>query len=279
MVEWYEAYADYATQVDRLEAVVARRRRRDRLRRASSTSRRRGARVELREAIRERPASICARTASADALAAAIRERGLEMRPRAHLARARRRAAVQVRRADAGRSPTFLLDYPVELSPLAKEQRSSRGSSSAGRRSRAGWRSPTRSASSNDPDEQRARFGPSSAPQPRPATRRPSPTTRRSSQALEQGMPPTGGVGLGIDRLVMLLTGRDSIREVVLFPAMRDVIAFAARRATRCLADQRSSRRYVHAVPEGQLVDCSQAYRTSTRSFEASPSQEGSGDV
>jgi lysyl-tRNA synthetase class 2 len=73
----------------------------------------------------------------------------------------------------------------------------------------------------NDPDEQRARF----EAQQRFAAEgheEAMPLDEAYLQALEQGLPPTGGIGIGIDRLVMLLTGKRTIREVVLFPAMRD---------------------------------------------------------
>ena len=76
----------------------------------------------------------------------------------------------------------------------------------------------------NDPDDQRARFE-EQAPTPRPATTRPMPYDEDYVRALEHGMPPTGGIGIGVDRLVMLLTGKDTIREVILFPAMRDEAA------------------------------------------------------
>jgi lysyl-tRNA synthetase class 2 len=72
----------------------------------------------------------------------------------------------------------------------------------------------------NDPDEQRRRFE-----QQREERRRgdeeAQPYDELYVAALEQGMPPTAGVGLGIDRLVMILTGARSLREVLLFPAMR----------------------------------------------------------
>ena len=73
----------------------------------------------------------------------------------------------------------------------------------------------------NDPDEQRARF----EAQMRYAAEgddETQPMDVAYIEALEQGMPPTGGLGLGIDRLTMVMTGKSTIREVVLFPALRD---------------------------------------------------------
>jgi len=73
----------------------------------------------------------------------------------------------------------------------------------------------------NDPDEQRRRFQEQRA-LAETGDLEAQPFDEAFLEALEHGMPPTGGIGVGIDRLVMVLTGRRSIREVVLFPAMRD---------------------------------------------------------
>jgi lysyl-tRNA synthetase class 2 len=73
----------------------------------------------------------------------------------------------------------------------------------------------------NDPDEQRRRFE-QQAEELERGDDETQPYDEAFIEALEAGMPPTGGVGLGIDRLVMILSGASSLREVLLFPAMRD---------------------------------------------------------
>jgi len=117
--------------------------------------------------------------------------------------------------------PTFILDYPVELSPFAKRHRSDEGFVERWEAFVGGVEIANAFTELNDPDEQRRRFE-QQAEELRRGDEDAQPFDEAFVEALERGMPPTGGVGLGIDRLVMILAGARNLREVVLFPAMRN---------------------------------------------------------
>ena len=223
MLEWYEAYADYDDAAARLENLVA-----DVAQVVLGTTsiERDGTeislaapwrRITLRDAIREETGIDVLEHRTPEELAATM---GVEPRPEHGwpklvddlLSKEVEPKLIQ---------PTFITDYPVEMSPFAKAHRTEAGLVERWEAYAGGFEIANAFSELNDPDEQRRRFE-LQVEELRRGDAEAQPMDENYIEALESGMPPTGGVGVGIDRLVMLLTGAKSLREVVLFPAMRN---------------------------------------------------------
>jgi lysyl-tRNA synthetase, class II len=222
MLEWYEAYADYDDAASRLEHLVA-----HVAEAVNGTTKveRDGVEIELappwrrvtlRDAIREQSGIDVLEHPTREALAAAMESEASPDDGWGKLVDGLLSKEVEPTLIQ----PTLIMDYPVEMSPFAKRHRTEDGLVERWEAYVGGFEIANAFTELNDPDEQRRRFE-QQAEELRRGDDEAQPYDEAFVEALEYGMPPTGGVGLGIDRLVMLLTGASTLREVVLFPAMR----------------------------------------------------------
>jgi lysyl-tRNA synthetase, class II len=216
MLEWYEAYADYTDTMARIEELV------ESVARETTGGTQaafRGHEIDLKAPWRRLK------------LVDALEELGLWTRDNAEL-----RSRLEERGVDTNQDqswaqlvdhalthlvepeliqPTILHDYPVELSPFARATDEDPTIVERFEYFVGGMELGNAFSELNDPDEQAARFAQQAAEVGG------EPGDLDYVEALAYGMPPTGGLGLGIDRLAMVLTGREAIRDAILFPALR----------------------------------------------------------
>ena len=217
MVEWYEAYTDYRDQMERVEELV------ETVARDTTAGTRvtyRGHEVDLKapwrrlklvDALEEKGLW----TRDPDELRFRLTERGVDTSQDKSWAQLVDHALSHFVEP-ALIEPTILHDYPVELSPFARATDDEPTTVERFEYFVGGTELGNAFTELNDPDEQASRF------EQQAEEAGGEPDDPDYVEALAYGMPPTGGVGLGIDRLAMVLAGRDNIRDVVLFPALRE---------------------------------------------------------
>jgi lysyl-tRNA synthetase, class II len=220
MLEWYEAYADYKDTMARLEELVATVAQ-ETIGTTKVTFRghevdlSKWQRVKLVDALEEQGLW----TRDGDDLRRRLQERGVDTsqdRTWAQLVDHALSSFVEPSLI----APTILHDYPIELSPFARTTDDDPAVVERFEFSVGGMELGNAYSEINEPEEQAARFAMQENERAAGAQ-----TTEADDpdyvDALTYGMPPTGGLGLGIDRLAMVLTGQDTIRDVMLFPALR----------------------------------------------------------
>ncbi len=226
MLESYEAYADYTVLMEMVEEMISTLAGEV----LGSTLVTAGeseinfsppwSRIPLRDAIRERSGVDFDAYSDVEELRRAAAETGVPVEP--SWGRAKIIDELLTRHVEPNLlQPTFLIDYPVELSPLAKRKPESPHLVERFELFIAGREVGNAYSELNDPIDQRERLLEQS--RLRAAGDDEAETADEDFLiALEHGMPPAAGLGIGIDRLVMALTGSSSIREVILFPALRE---------------------------------------------------------
>ncbi|MBN1862166.1 MAG: lysine--tRNA ligase [Dehalococcoidales bacterium] len=226
MLESYEAYADYQDVMAMLEEMVSQVSRQV----LGTTEARFGEdtidfkppwqRLSLRDAVREHSGIDFAKYPTAETLGTEMRSRNIEVDQDKNWAKLVDELLKTFVRPKLIQ-PTFVIDYPVSMSPLAKSKPGEERTVERFQAFAGGMEIANAYTELNDPIEQRERFT------EQLKERRGEDEERWTIDedfllALEYGMPPTGGLGVGIDRLVMLLTNQPSIREVILFPQLKE---------------------------------------------------------